>query len=142
MTQCDIGAITTEEGTDFSLIKKWNLGSLLIGGNGAPDDKGNLQVGELDYHYATEENWKKLTHNMMSQPISIGDQDIYLLLGTDAVHGNQHTIGATLWPHNIGLGATHNPENFKNAGYWTTKSVLESGFNYIFAPTVAVSHNP
>ena len=64
------------------------------------------------------------------------------MTGTDAVHGNQHILGSILFPHNIGMAATHNADNFKNAGYWTAKSVLESGFNWIFAPTVAVSHNP
>ena len=67
---------------------------------------------------------------------------ISLLLGTDAVHGNQHVIGLPLFPHNIGLSATHNVENFDNAGYWTAIKTLESGFNFVFAPTVAVSHNP
>ena len=61
--------------------------------------------------------------------------------GTDSVHGNQHILGEVLFPHNIGMAATHNNENFKNAAYWTAKSTLESGFNYIFAPCVAVSHN-
>lgn len=41
---------------------------------------------------------------------------ISLLLGTDAVHGNQHVIGEVLFPHNIGLAATFNPENFYNLG--------------------------
>ena len=68
--------------------------------------------------------------------------DIKPLLGTDAVHGNQHVSGTILFPHNSGLACTHNPENFYNAGYWTSVGVKESGFNYAFAPTVAVSHNP
>lgn len=64
------------------------------------------------------------------------------LLGTDAVHNNQHVVGTILFPHNIGLSCTHNAQNFYNAGYWTGKNVKTSGFNYAFAPTVAVSHNP
>lgn len=64
------------------------------------------------------------------------------MLGTDAVHGNQHVIGLPLFPHNIGMAATHNVENFQNEGYWTSVKTLESGFNFVFAPTVAVSHNP
>lgn len=68
--------------------------------------------------------------------------DIRPLLGTDAVHGNQHVSGSILFPHNIGLSNSHNPDNFYNAGYWTARAVKASGFNYVFSPTVAVSHNP
>lgn len=79
----------------------------------------------------------------MSGKININNQYlISILSGTDAVHGNQHINGIPLFPHNIGLAATKNPQHFMNAGYWTQNSVLESGFNYIFAPTVAASHNP
>jgi len=65
-----------------------------------------------------------------------------LLLGTDAVHNNQHVVGTILFPHNTGLACTHNAANFFNQGYWTGINVKRSGFNYAFAPTVAVSHNP
>lgn len=65
-----------------------------------------------------------------------------MLLGTDAVHGNQHVLGSILFPHNIGLAASHNQDNFANAAKWNAASVKQSGFNFAFAPTVAVSHNP
>ena len=64
------------------------------------------------------------------------------LLATDAVHNDQHVSGTILFPHNIGLSCSHNPENFKNVGKWTAHNLKKSGFNYAFAPTVAVSHNP
>ncbi len=64
------------------------------------------------------------------------------LIGTDAVHGDQHIAGSVIFPHNIGLSCTHNPKNFYNVGYWTTQSMNKYGFNYAFSPTVAVSHNP
>ena len=64
------------------------------------------------------------------------------LLGTDAVHNNQHASGTILFPHNIGISCSHNPQNFYNVGKWTGINVKKSGFNYAFAPTVAVSHNP
>ena len=41
------------------------------------------------------------------------------LLGTDAVHGNQHVLGNKLWPHNLGLANTHDPEIFEKQGKWT-----------------------
>ncbi len=50
-------------------------------------------------------------------------------------------IGEVLFPHNIGLAATHDPKCFRDAGYFMAKSLLGTGFNYAFAPTVAISHN-
>lgn len=44
---------------------------------------------------------------------------IKLLFGTDAVHGDQHSIGGIIFPHNIGMSCTHNEANFENLGYWT-----------------------
>ena len=70
-----------------------------------------------------------------------GQVKIKPLLGTDAVHGNQHVLGSILFPHNIGLAASHNPQNFNNAAKWNRIAVKKSGFNFAFAPTVAVSHN-
>ena len=67
---------------------------------------------------------------------------IKLLLGTDAVHGDQHTIGTVLFPHNIGVSCSKNEANFENSGFWTRQGVKKSGFNFVFSPTVAVSHNP
>ncbi len=59
-------------------------------------------------------------------------------MGTDAVHGDQHVSGSILFPHNIGLSCSHNPNHFYNLGYWTSKNIKRYGFNYAFAPTVAV----
>lgn len=47
--------------------------------------------------------------------VSLNDNEvaqIKLLLGTDAVHGNQHVLGEVLFPHNIGLASTFNPSHF------------------------------
>ena len=77
--------------------------------------------------------------------ITTADKKVYrikLLLATDAVHNDQHTVGRVLFPHNIGLSCSHNADNFYNMGYWTSKNLKNVGFNYAFAPTVAVSHNP
>jgi beta-glucosidase len=68
--------------------------------------------------------------------------EIKMLLGTDAVHNDQHVSGNILFPHNIGLSCAHNPDHFYNLGKWTMLNVKKSGFNYVFGPTVAVSHNP
>lgn len=98
------------------------------------------------YANSTLEKWQKLTSKFSYSIIVTTNTnkkyDIKPLLGTDAVHGNQHQSGSILFPHNIGLSCSHNPDNFYNAGYWTATNVKKTGFNYVFAPTVAVSHNP
>lgn len=98
--------------------------------------------------YATSvlSKWQALSKKFnYTISITAGDgkkYEIRPLLGTDAVHGNQHISGTILFPHNVGLACSHNPDNFYNAGYWTSLGVKKSGFNYAFSPTVAVSHNP
>lgn len=58
------------------------------------------------------ENWKGIADSSMKQTVKVqhtsGVVTVKLLLGTDAVHGNQHVLGEILFPHNIGLAASHN----------------------------------
>lgn len=153
--QLDLYALTNKNGTEPSLASKLHLGSVLVGGQGAPDINGNLVImPDMDetktiaiYQNASMSNWQKLAEkfNNISMEVTTNEgktYDIRMLLGTDAVHGNQHVQGSVLFPHNIGLSCSHNPDNFYNAGKWTAEGVKKSGFNYAFAPTVAVSHNP
>lgn len=60
-----------------------------------------------------------------------------LLLGTDAIHGDQHVVGSIIFPHNIGLGATHNPSLVQSVASYTALNILDSHFNWSFMPTVA-----
>ncbi|CAD8172306.1 unnamed protein product [Paramecium pentaurelia] len=136
--------------TQYHKIKEWNLGSLLVGGNGCPDDESNItSMGSCIN--ANNSQWKKVADLALAQGISvivnISEEKsttviIKPLLGTDAIRGNQHSVGEILFPHNIGLAASNNVENFKNSAKWMRDSVIESGFNFVFSPTVAVSHNP
>jgi beta-glucosidase len=91
-------------------------------------------------------NWKKAADESQKYAVVVdstkGKFTIRLLMGTDAVHGNQHVIGSILFPQNIGLAASHDPINFANVAKWNAASILKSGFNFAFASTVALSHNP
>lgn len=105
---------------------KFALGSLLVGGNGAPTTDGNLaklanyleeEKNKQIYMHATAQNWKKLTDKFtnIGVPVTTKDNKKYLikfLLGTDAVHGDQHSVGNIIFPHNIGLSCSHNAANF------------------------------
>ncbi len=136
-------------------VEKYQLGGVFVAGNTAPagkcDAQGNCLVVSnpdkpLSYKNANMKNWQSLMAGLNQQHITVkvNDEDvsIYPLAGTDAVHGDQHVIGSVLFPQNIALAATHNPQNFYNAGFWTAQSVLDSGYNWVFAPTVAISNNP
>jgi len=65
------------------------------------------------YLKGTEANWKKLTDRFQNLGITVSTKDsgkykIKFLLGTDGVHGDQHTVGNVLFPHNIGLSCSRN----------------------------------
>ena len=69
---------------------------------------------------------------------SNGGKAVPVLFGIDAVHGQSNIIGATLFPHNIGLGATRNPELLRQIGGITALETRVTGMEWTFAPTVAV----
>jgi len=110
-------------------IKKYHIGSVLVGGNDVPFDANDPSLAM----------WQKIARLAKTQ--YSGPESTELLLGTDEVHGNQHVLGSPLFPQNIGLGATHNPDLVKEAARMTAAGTLESGFNWVFAPTVAIAHD-
>ena len=66
---------------------------------------------------------------------------IPLLLGVDAVHGQNTLDGATIFPHNIGLGASGNPKLVEKAASITALESQASGFNWVFSPCIAIPYN-
>jgi beta-glucosidase-like glycosyl hydrolase len=103
------------------------LGSILVPGHETPTGDGGVcgdRLNHAAFLNATLENWQDMSRRL-NISTQITDEEfgakynIYPLLGTDAVHGNQHVVGTTLFPHNIGLSCTHNPQNFFNAGNMT-----------------------
>ena len=111
-------------------VTKYHLGSVLNGGGSFPNkNKGSsvddwLQLAD-SYYYASLDR-------------SGGGAGIPLVWGTDAVHGHNNVIGATLFPHNIGLGVANDPALMKKIGEITAREVAVTGIDWIFAPTVAV----
>lgn len=139
-----------QQQVNFNLINQFHLGGILAAGGEVPNGQGGVTSGldePKDYLRSTVANWRKLNSQVIEHPVVIQFHDqakvsIPLLLGVDGVHGNQTVLGQVLFPHNIGLSMTHNPELLKAVGYWTAHDVRASGFNWIYAPTVAISHNP
>ena len=115
----------------FQDIKKYQLGSVLNGGNTAPFRNND----------ATPDDWKKYAKELFNNSPIVDGIVIPVLWGTDAVHGHSNIKGATLFPHNIGLGATHNPDLLREIGKAVALEVMSTGVVWTFAPTIAVPQN-
>ena len=124
VVQADIASVTPED------VYKYHLGSVLNGGNSAPGGKqwapANEWLRDADLFYdASMKPHGKL-------PV------IPVTWGSDAVHGHNNVTGATLFPHNIGLGAMRNPELMRKIGAATAVEMRATGLDWTFAPTLAV----
>ena len=109
-------------------VKKFKIGSVLNGGNTAPNgDK-----------YSSVDDWKDLSKEFYDASPTYKGIKVPVLWGTDAVHGHNNVIGATLFPHNIGLGATGNVDLIRRIGEVIALEVLSTGVAWTFAPTIAV----
>jgi len=124
LVQGDIASITPDD------VRKYRLGSILAGGNSDPGGK----------YDATPAQWLALSDAFYeaSMDTSKGGHAIPVIFGIDAVHGQSNIVGATLFPHNIGLGATRNPELLRRIGEITAAETRVTGMEWAFAPTVAV----
>jgi beta-glucosidase len=121
MIQPERANITPEE------VKQYFIGSVLSGGGSFPNGK------QQD---STRENWQVLIDSYQDGALSTR-LGIPLLYGVDGVHGHNNVKGATLFPHNIGLGAANNAELVKQIGAATAKEIRATGANWDFAPTIA-----
>jgi beta-glucosidase len=119
--QADISAITPAD------LAKYPLGSILAGGNSGP--YGNER--------ADAASWAKLVGEFRAASKQAG-AGIPTLFGMDAVHGHSNVPGATLFPHNIGLGAARDPDLIRRIGRVTAIEIAASGIEWTFAPTLAV----
>jgi beta-glucosidase len=108
-------------------VTKYHLGSVLNGGGSFPGGKKNSSI----------DDWVNLADKYYKASMKT-KAGIPVIWGTDAVHGHNNVIGATLFPHNIGLGAANDPELLKEIGAITAREVAVTGIDWIFAPTVAV----
>ncbi len=122
--QADVSAIRPEE------LRRYPLGALLAGGNSAPGRNTHAEPAA----------WLALVkaYQDVAMEARAGHVPIPLLFGVDAVHGHSKIVGATVFPHNIGLGAARDPELIRLIGEATAKEVAATGFNWTFAPTLAI----
>ncbi|MFT4257288.1 MAG: glycoside hydrolase family 3 N-terminal domain-containing protein [Pseudoxanthomonas sp.] len=123
IVQGDITTITPDD------LRKYRLGSILAGGSSDPGDQYN----------AKPQAWLDLADAFWeaSMDTSHGGKAIPVIWGIDAVHGQSNIVGATLFPHNIGLGATRDADLIRQIGRITAIETRTTGMEWTFAPTVA-----
>jgi beta-glucosidase len=127
MTQPNIWSVTPDD------VRRYYLGSILNGGGAWPGNRKHSSVAD----------WLALSQRFYDASMST-DMPIKVpvIWGTDAVHGHNNVYEATIFPHNIGLGAAHDPELLTRIGRATARAVRATGITWVFAPAVAVAENP
>ncbi|WP_420799501.1 glycoside hydrolase family 3 protein [Ktedonobacter robiniae] len=123
MTQVENNAFT-RAGNSITDIRTYFIGSVLSGGGGGPNGAGG-----------TATQWANMVDNFQSYALQTR-LGIPLIYGADAVHGHNNVYGATLFPHNIGLGAMHDPALITQVEQVTRDEVLGTGVRWTFAPCV------
>ena len=125
MIQADIASIKPED------LHSYPLGSVLAGGN-SPPLSGNDRDSAAEWLDTT-----RRFHQSAIEPRS-GHVPIPLIVGIDAVHGNSNVKSATIFPHNVALGATRDPGLVRRIAAATAQETAAVGIDWAFAPTVAV----
>jgi len=118
MTQVDVHSL--REGA----VRQFGIGSVLSGGGGNPTPNN-------------PEAWAGMVHRVQSEALE-SRLGIPLLYGVDAIHGHNNVRGATIFPHNVGLGATRDPDLVERIGVITASELLATNVHWTFAPAVSV----
>jgi beta-glucosidase len=105
----------------------YNLGSLLSGGGSAPATN-------------TASAWADM-YDSFQRTAMTNRLGIPIIYGIDAVHGHNNVHGATIFPHNIGLGATRDPALVQQIGQAVAEEVAGTGIDWTFAPCLCVARN-
>lgn len=124
----DIGSITPKD------VRRYRFCTILNGGNSGPG--GDDKVLAPEWLKLADAFWKAST-----APLAGGEPATPELWATDAVHGHANIIGATVFPHNIGLGATGDADLIRRIGAATAVEIEVTGIDWTFAPTIAVARD-
>lgn len=121
--QADSDSVTPEE------VKAYRLGSVLSGGSSAPGDQP----------FASMDAWLEAADAYWEASVDPEGVEIAIpvIWGIDAVHGHANLFGATVFPHNIGLGAANDPDLIEEIARITAQELIVSGHDWTFAPTIA-----
>ncbi|GHJ47774.1 beta-glucosidase [Catellatospora sp. TT07R-123] len=130
MTQADkLGQMTQAERASASAsdITDFRLGSILSGGGSTPEPNTAQAWADMN---------DELQRGALATPLGIP-----ILYGSDAVHGHNNVRGATVFPHNIGLGATRDPKLVQDIGRAVAEEVTGTGVDWTFAPCLCVARD-
>ena len=111
-------------------LRQYPLGSVLSGGNSPP--LGGPERSPAPLWAATADAFRKVS--MEARPGHVAIPTIY---GVDVIHGNSNVVGATLFPHAVGLGAMHDLALVERIGKATAEETAAAGVDWAFWPTVA-----
>jgi len=123
MTQAERGAAAD----DPMLVTTWRLGSVLSGGGSVPTPN-------------TPQAWADMVDAFQAQALQTRLQ-IPILYGVDSVHGHGNLLGATVFPHNIGLGSTWDPKLVKRIEHVVAEETRATGPQWAFAPCICVARD-
>lgn len=123
MSQIERSVATTD------VIENDFVGSILSGGGSGPSDR------------ASPSAWMDMVDSFQKAALNTR-LGIPVMYGIDAVHGHNNVYGATIFPHNVGLGCTRDPDLVRRIGEATALEVQGTGIPYVFAPCIAVCRNP
>ncbi|MFI6740155.1 glycoside hydrolase family 3 N-terminal domain-containing protein [Nonomuraea sp. NPDC050451] len=121
MTQAERGSVSNSDVTTY------RLGSVLSGGGSAPSPN-------------TAASWADMYDGFQNAALAT-PLGVPILYGADAVHGHNNVVGATIFPHNIGLGATRDPALVERIGRAVAEEVSGTGVDWDFAPCLCVARN-
>lgn len=124
----DIASITPAD------MRAYHFGTILNGGNSAPGN--NERAPPADWLALADAYWEASV-----SPRSDGGPAIPMMWATDAIHGHNNIVGATIFPHNIGLGATRDADLVRRIGEATATEIAATGIDWAFAPTIAVARD-
>ena len=124
MTQPERMAVTPEQ------VREFHIGSVLSGGGSCPGDNRPADWVDMNDAY-----W------MASMDADNSHLAIPLIYGVDAIHGHANVLGATVFPHNIGLGACGDPDLIERIAHLSAREILVTGVDWTFAPTLAVARD-
>ncbi|KAM6584090.1 hypothetical protein CsatB_011092 [Cannabis sativa] len=110
-------------------MRTYSIGSVLSGGGSTPLPE------------ASAEDWVNMINEFQKGALS-SRLGIPMIYGIDAVHGHNNVYNATIFPHNVGLGATRDSDLVRRIGAATALEVRATGIPYVFAPCIAVCRDP
>jgi beta-glucosidase len=105
-----------------------HVGSLLSGGGMAPVPN-------------TPGSWAEMTNALQRYAVDNSRLGIPIIYGIDAVHGHNNVVGATIYPHNLGLAATRNPDLVQQIAVKTAQDMLATGIHWNFAPSADIGRD-